>query len=167
MAEFDYGKIKDVTEKQEEMLRFDSFNNRAAYELGKFLTERVYEKGIDLSIAIRKLNGTIIYQHLTEKTNHINQNWMMRKYNTVSYFERSSLGVWALEGLSGEAVSVHGLSTDEFVFCGGGFPIRLKTGEMVAVLTVSNLPHFDDHNFMIEALAEYLKVDNVPLAQEK
>lgn len=163
MAEFDYGKVKELTEKQEELLRFENFNSRVAYELGKFLTDRVYESGIELAIAIRTLNGTILYQHLTEKTNHINQNWMMRKFNTVSYFERSSLGVWALEGLSGEKVAVHGLSESEFVFCGGGFPIKLKTGEFVAVLTVSNLPHMEDHGFIVEALAEYLGVKDVPM----
>lgn len=108
------------------------------------------------------MNGTILYQHLTEKTNHINQNWMQRKFNTVSYFERASLGVWAFEGLSGEKVEVHGLSTTEFVFCGGGFPIRLKSGEMVGVLTVSNLPHFEDHAFIVNALAEFLNVKDVP-----
>ncbi len=155
-SEMNYEEVKKMTEEQEKALRFEHFSNKDAWELGEYIVNRVYDKGIDLSVAIRKLNGTIIFQHLTDGTNHINQNWMERKFNTVSYFERASLGVWALEGISGEKVSVHGLTEDKFVFCGGGFPIRLKSGEMVAVLTVSNLPHFDDHQFIVDSLTEYL-----------
>ena len=117
-------------------------------------TCRKHAENMQLAVAIRRLNGTSIYQHLTDGTNHINQNWMERKFNTVSYFERSSLG--ALEAISGETVEVHGLAKDKFIFVGGGFPIRLKTGEMVAVLTVSNLHHMDDHKFIVRVLSEYL-----------
>ncbi|MBR5288166.1 MAG: hypothetical protein IKU34_06185 [Clostridia bacterium] len=42
------------------------------------------------------------------------------------------------------------------------FPIRLKTGELVAVLVVSNLPHLEDHAFLVDALSEYLSADGVP-----
>lgn len=153
-----YEDIKRRTEEEEKTLRFEHFSNKDAWDLGAYMVNRAYEKNIAISVAIRKLNGTIIFQHLTDGTNHVNQNWMERKFNTVSYFEKSSLGVWALEGISGESVEVHGLSKDKFVFCGGGFPIRLKSGEMVGVLTVSNLPHLEDHQFMIDSLTEYLKL---------
>lgn len=156
MDEVNYEEIKLMTEKQEKALRFEHFSNKDALELGTFITNKIYEENMALAVAIRRMNGTIIYQHLTDGTNHINQNWMERKFNTVSYFERSSLGAWALEALSGETVDVHGLSKEDFVFVGGGFPIRLKTGEIVAVLTVSNLPHMEDHRFIIRVLSEYL-----------
>lgn len=157
MGEVDYEEIKKITEEQERVLRFDHFSNRDALELGTFITNKIYEENMTLAVSIRRLNGTIIYQHLTDGTNHINQNWMERKFNTVSYFERSSLGAWALEAISGETVDVHGLSNKDFIFAGGGFPIRLKTGEMVAVLTVSNLPHREDHRFIERVLSEYLE----------
>jgi len=48
------------------------------------------------------------------------------------------------------------------VFIGGGFPIRLKTGEMVAVLIASNLPHQMDHQFLVDGLAQYLDLENIP-----
>lgn len=156
MDGINYQEIKNMTERQEKILRFESFSNKDALELGKFITNKMYAENITLAVAIRRVNGAILYQHLMDGTNHINQNWMERKFNTVSYFERSSLGVWALEGISGETVEVHGLSKEDFVFVGGGFPIRLKTGEIAAVLTVSNLPHMEDHRFIVETLAEYL-----------
>lgn len=156
MSEVNYEEIKKMTEEQEKELRFEHFSNKDALELGRFITDKIYAENMQLAVAIRRLNGTIIYQHLTDGTNHINQNWMERKFNTVSYFEKSSLGAWALEAISGETVEVHGLAKDKFIFVGGGFPIRLKTGEMVAVLTVSNLYHVDDHKFIVRVLTEYL-----------
>lgn len=42
------------------------------------MSEVNYEENMALAVAIRKMNGTIIYQHLTDGTNHDNQNW--RKY---------------------------------------------------------------------------------------
>ena len=159
MSEVNYEEIKRMTEEQEKTLRFDHFSNRDAWELGRFITDKIYAENIELAVAIRRLNGTIIYQHLTEGTNHMNQNWMERKFHTVSYFERCSLGVWAMGGSLGDMAENNGLKKEDFAFAGGGFPIRLETGELVAVLTVSNLPHMEDHVFIVEALAEYLGED--------
>lgn len=156
MGEVNYEEIEKMTGEQERKLRFDHFSNKDAWELGNFITGKIYAENRELAVAIRRLNGTIIYQHLTEGTNHINQNWMERKFHTVSYFERCSLGVWAKEEGSEDTAEKNGLKKENFAFVGGGFPIRLKTGEIVAVLTVSNLPHMDDHGFIIEALSEYL-----------
>lgn len=158
----DYERINEVTKEQEKLLRFDHFSNRDAWELGSFFVQRIYEKEMDLAIAIRKLNGNIIFQHATANTNLNNQNWMMRKFNTVTLMERSSLGAWAVSFLTGEQVETHGLSNKDYIFCGGGFPIYLKTGEMAAVLTVSNLPHEQDHQFIVETLQEWLDVKEVP-----
>ncbi len=156
MDKKEYERIKKVTERQEEMLVFQHFSNKDALALGSFLTDKAYQNSLELAIAIRRINGAILYQHMTDSTNLNNQNWMTRKFNTVSLMERSSLGVWAISNLSGETVSAHGLSESSYVFCGGGFPIRLATSEIVAVITVSNLPHMDDHQFIVEALSDWL-----------
>ena len=56
-------------------------------------------------------------------------------------------------------MAVHGLKDEDYVFCGGGFPIRLKSGEMVGGLLVSNLPHEQNHQFIIDSLQEWLQVE--------
>ncbi len=38
------------------------------------------------------MNGTILFQHMTEGTYLNDQNWMNRKLNTVALIERSSYG---------------------------------------------------------------------------
>ena len=163
MEKAELERIKRITEQQEKALVFEHFSNKDALALGSFLTDRVYEQGIELAIAIRRVNGAILYQHMTSGTNLNNQNWMERKYNTVSLMERSSLGAWAISNLTGETVPVHGLSESAYVFCGGGFPIRLVTGEIVAILTVSNLPQVDDHQFIVKGLSEWLGKKDVEL----
>jgi uncharacterized protein (UPF0303 family) len=157
----DYEAVRDATEAQERLLRFETFSNKDALELGMFIASEVYAQNMDLAIGIRKLNGALLFHHLTPGTNLTNQLWMRRKFNTVSLMERSSLGAWAISHISGETVSSHGLSDEDYVFCGGGFPIRLVSGELVAVLTVSNLPHPEDHRFLVNALAEFLGVKDL------
>ena len=166
MEKTDYEKVKQITEQQEELLRFRKFSNRDALDLGNFIVDRIREKKLELAVAIRRLNGAILFHHMTEGTNINNQNWMERKFNTVSLMERSSLGVWALSLITGETVAVHGLSEAEYVFVGGGFPIRLQTGEIAGVLTVSNLHHIEDHQFIVDSLSKWLNVREVPWLSE-
>ena len=123
------------------------------------------KKNIEMAITIRKLNGNIIFQYFTDGTNMNNQRWMNRKFNTVSLTERSSLGVWAESMINDNPPEAQGLDPKEYAFCGGGFPIWLKTGEIIAVLTVSNLPHLQDHQFLIDGLQEWLKAEDVPQIQ--
>ena len=163
MDKAEFERIKKVTEQQEKVLVFEHFSNKDALTLGSFLTSRVYDQGLELAIAIRRINGAILYQHMTDGTSLNNQNWMERKFHTVSMMERSSLGSWAVSNLTGETLPVHGLSESTYVFCGGGFPIRLATGEVVAILTVSNLPHMEDHQFIVKALSEWLGKKDVEL----
>ena len=58
-----------------------------------------------------------------------------------------------------------GLDPRKYVFCGGGFPIRLKTGELVAVALVSGLPDVGDHGLIVDCLSKYLGVEapSIPL----
>lgn len=156
MEKINYDEIKAMTQKQEEELRFESFSNEDALNLGMFIVNRVYGENISLAISIRRLNGAVIFQHLTEGTDRINQNWMDRKFNTVAYYGHCSLAVWADSEITGETIEYQGLTKKDFAFCGGGFPIRLKSGELVAVTTVSNLPHMQDHGFLANCIADYL-----------
>lgn len=151
-----YAKINELALQQEKELRFDRFSHKDAWELGSFMVDRIYKENVELVVSIREVNGYILFQHGTETTNLNNQNWLRRKFNTVVLTERSSYGAWADANAKGETPAFHGLSDEDYAFCGGGFPIRLKTGEMVGVLLVSNLPHEQDHQFIIDSLQEWL-----------
>lgn len=155
----DYAKINEIALQQEKELRFEHFSHKDAWELGSFMVERIYKQNVELVVSIRETSGYILFQHGTETTNLNNQNWLRRKFNTVVLTERSSYGAWADANAKGETPAFHGLSDADYAFCGGGFPIRLKTGEMVGVLLVSNLPHEQDHQFIIDSLHEWLRIE--------
>lgn len=159
MKPIDFAALNEVVLKQEAALQFEHFNSRDAWDLGKLIVEEIFSAGIEMTVCIRKLNGYVMFQYTTDKTALNNQNWMTRKFNTVSVMERSSLGLAVTAQITNEVVLTHGLDVNQYVFCGGGFPIKIKGSGIVAVVTVSNLPHVQDHNFLVRCLSKYLGVD--------
>lgn len=162
----EYRKLIEIVRAQEDAIRFETFSNEDALALGLFLVNRAKEQNLTLSVAVRSAQGGILFHHLMTGTSSNNQKWMLRKFNTVAMWEHSSMQVWASKRLTGETLEDHGLTKTEYVACGGGIPIRLKTGEMVAVATVSNLPHQRDHQFLAEGIAAWLKVEGIPSVEE-
>jgi uncharacterized protein (UPF0303 family) len=162
MEATDLKKASEILLKQEEMLQFDHFTGQDVWDLGKLMVEEMYRQNIDMTINIRQLNGRVLFHYAAEKTALINQKWMDRKFNTVSLMERSSLAVTVTSKITGEVVETHGLDEKDYVFCGGGFPVRIKDGRIVAVVLVSNLPHVQDHAYMVGCLAKYLGINGVP-----
>lgn len=155
-------KLVKVIDQQEEMLKFDTFTNKEAFELGTQMAQKVYDAGQSLAIGIYNIAGMAIYQHVTPGATVNNTLWMHRKFNTVMNRERSSLWFTVTSELRGKDLDAHVLDPNAYALVGGGFPIRLKTGELVAVAVVSAFPHYEDHQFIVDALADYLGINNVP-----
>ena len=159
-------KLVKVLNQQEDMLKFDTFTNKEAFELGTRMAQKVYDAGQSLAIGIFNVAGMAVYQHVTPGATVNNTLWMQRKFNTVMNRERSSLWFTVTSEMRGKDLAAHVLDTNDYALVGGGFPIRLKTGELVAVAVVSAFPHYEDHQFIVDALAEYLGVDNIPSVLE-
>ena len=154
-------KLVKVLNQQEDMLKFDTFTNKEAFELGTRMAQKVYDAGQSLAIGIFNVAGMAVYQHVTPGATVNNTLWMRRKFNTVMNRERSSLWFTVTSEMRGKDLAAHVLDTNDYALVGGGFPIRLKTGELVAVAVVSAFPHYEDHQFIVDALAEYLGIDDV------
>ena len=154
--------ILKLVNEQEDMLRVDHFTNDDAWELGKTYVEKIKNEGIEMAVQIRKVNGNTIFSYFSGKTNLLNENWMDRKFNTVTMNEMSSFKRWTITQYNNGKVEDQGLSSMDYAFVGGGFPVKLKNGELVAVILASNLPHEKDHKFIVEGLASWLNVKNVP-----
>ena len=157
-----YAQIMETVRQQEDLLRFDHFTEDDAWQLGVFLAERAHAAHLAMAMCIRKASGHILFQHCTKGTTLSNQQWMNRKFNTVLLTESSSLRAWANLMDRGQVPQDQGVDALDYAFCGGGFPIRLLSGEFVGAAIVSNLPHRDDHRFIVSALADYLHKENVP-----
>ena len=154
-----YAQIMSAVKQQESLLCFDHFTEDDAWKLGVFLAERAHSQGLEMAMCIRKISGHILFQHCTKGTTLSNQQWMNRKFNTVLLTEGASLRAWANLMDREQKPEEQGVSPLDYAYCGGGFPIRLKSGELVAVAIVSNLPHREDHRFIASALADYLGKD--------
>ena len=157
-----YAQIMAIAKEQEDLLRFDRFTADDAWDLGSFLVSRVRSAGIEMAISIRKLTGHILFQYCTQGTTLSNQKWMNRKFNTVVLTEGSSLRAWANLTSRNQTPQDQGVTPEDYAYCGGGFPIRLKSGELVGAVIVSNLPHREDHRYIVSALTDYLHRDAVP-----
>ena len=158
-------KMRDTCAQQEALLRFESFDNQTAWELGNLMVAELKRRDLKVCVAIWATTGYVLFQYAAAGTTLNNQNWMTRKYNSVCLMERSSLASRAISELTGEGVEACGLDPRKYVFCGGGFPIRLKTGELVAVALVSGLPDVGDHGLIVDCLSKYLGVEapSIPL----
>ena len=157
-----YAQIAASAKEQEDMLRFPHFTAEDAWSLGCYLVQRARDEQVDIAICIRKASGHILFQYCTQGTTISNQKWMNRKFNTVMFTEGSSLRAWASFNDRGQTPQDHGLDPMDYAFCGGGFPIRLVSGEFIGAAIVSNLPHREDHRFIAGAIADYLHKENVP-----
>ena len=156
--------MRDTCAQQEALLRFEKFDAQDVCSLGNLMVQRRAQRGLKLCAAIWSLTGYVLFQSAGEGTTLNNQNWMTRKYNAVKLMERSSLASRAVSALTGEGVEDCGLDPRAYVFCGGGFPIRLRSGEMVAVALASGRPDVEDHGFLVECISEYLGVEAPTIA---
>lgn len=155
--------IIDTVKQQELDLRFDHFTNEDAYELGQHMVQKIKDDGIQMAVMIKKPNGNTLFSYFSEGTTLMNEKWMGRKFNTVKYNEKSSYLIWAFSEKAGRAddpvrdAKLAGFDLSEYAICGGGFPIKLKSGEFVGVILASNLPHEQDHKFLVEGLTSFLE----------
>lgn len=126
-----------ICQEQERLLRFHTFTNAQAWELGSAMVGQLRARELPLCVAVWSLSGYVLFQYAPQGTTLNNQNWMRRKFNTVRLMEKSSLAARAAAELSGEGVEQAGLDPREYVFCGGRLshsPQKRRTGRRGAGL---------------------------------
>jgi uncharacterized protein (UPF0303 family) len=152
---------------QERRLRFASFNEDTAWELGSRLRALAGERGVAVAIEVRLVRETVFFCAMPG-TAPANADWARRKRNTVELLARSSYGVGrslALEGNSLEASM--GLPLRDYASHGGSMPIFTSAGTCIGAVTVSGLPQRVDHALVIEALAALCGVPLAEIALER
>ena len=144
--------------RQEELLVFRSFNEADAWNLGCALREEAEKYDAGLVIDIRSGNQILFNSFMPGATIE-NIDWVRKKINLVEIMKTSSylIGLEVKFGIGEEKIK--GLSEVDYAWHGGCFPVRLTTGEVVALVTVSGLPQRDDHKLVTDVIADYLGVD--------
>jgi uncharacterized protein (UPF0303 family) len=146
-----------VLKKQEQALRFTSLTEDQAWRLGSQMREKALKRDLPLVIDIRIGLRPLFYVALPNTTPE-NPDWARRKINTVYRFEASSYRVGLEYKVSGKGFDAsRGIDTMQYANAGGGFPVRIA-GSVVGAVAVSGVPQRDDHNFVVENLADFLGV---------
>ena len=74
----------------------------------------------------------------------------------------SSLRLFMLMKKNQETLEDRGLNAQEYVACGGGFPIRVAGAGVIGSVVVSGLDHMADHEFAAACMSQYLRIDGIP-----
>ncbi|GEL46909.1 UPF0303 protein [Cellulomonas hominis] len=143
-------------ERQERDLRFATFTNDDAWELGCLLVRVATERGLPVTVDVRR--GTQQLFHAARPgTTADNDSWVERKVRVVERFGTSSY----LQGLRARAkgttfAEAHDLPLQEYAAHGGAFPVHVEGVGVVGAVTVSGLPQAEDHALVTEAVRTFL-----------
>lgn len=147
-----------VLDQQEAQLQFVAFGPDEAWQLGSLLRNRLLASGAGGSVEI-EVAAHLLFACVTVGATPGQANWIRRKRNVVRFFGRSTYAIGRKLEQDGSTLSArYGLSDTDHVAHGGGFPILLKGTGMVGSVIFSGLPQRDDHNMVVDALAEMLGV---------
>lgn len=150
--------LNDI-ETQEAALRFDAFDLKAAFSLGKRLVKMATERDLGVAIDVTLHSMPAFYAALPGSTPD-NANWIRRKRNMTLRYFRSSYACGLMLKKAGKTVADNGLSEVDFAPHGGSYPIFVKDTGCIGAVTVSGLPQREDHNLVVEALCAMLGADH-------
>jgi uncharacterized protein (UPF0303 family) len=144
-------------EAQEERLRFTRFDNDDAWTLGSLLVRLGKERGLPITIDIRR-HGHQLFHAALPGTAPDNDRWIERKIRVVERLNASSFLIGRRMAAKGQAMdAAYGVDPADFATHGGAFPIRIVDVGVVGAITVSGLPQADDHALVVEALGLFLQ----------
>ncbi|TVQ40487.1 MAG: heme-degrading domain-containing protein [Spirochaetaceae bacterium] len=147
-------RIKEC-EGEEEELQFSSFTNEEALQLGLAMVERAKQRGLSVAIDIER-HGQQLFHHALEGTATDNDKWIARKKLLVNRVFMSSYHFTLKLEASGGTLRDRGLDEQHFAASGGSFPVRIQNTGVVGTITVSGLPHEQDHALVVESVRRFL-----------
>lgn len=150
----DFKTMRDMCAEQEEKFQFERFSRRDALNIGLKLIENAEKQAQPVAVEIT-VNGLVVFRYFMEGSKPESELWLARKRNAVDMMETSSLRFFAELEDAGETFADRKLDPNEYA-AGGGFPIRLRGTGVIGSICVSGYPdHVDDHQLIINTLAEY------------
>lgn len=142
--------------RQEDVLRFTSFDERTAWEIGSRLRALGEERKLPIVIDVRLNARQLFYTALAGSTPD-NPDWVRRKSNVVLRYLKSSYRVGRELAAKSDTLDQHrGVSPMDYAPHGGSFPIHVTGAGIIGAITVSGLPQREDHNLVVEVLAAFL-----------
>lgn len=141
---------------QEQRLRFDSFDEAAAWKLGEIIRDEATRRKTPVVIDIR-MHGRPLFYYAMAGTTADHPEWIRRKSAVTLRFFKSSYGFGRELLKKGSAIGPE-RGTDPLHFAphGGSFPIHIRGTGVVGAVTVSGPPQRDDHNLVTAAIIRFL-----------
>ncbi len=152
-----------IIAKQEQRLRFPTFDEESAWRLGCRLRDMALARSAPLVIDVRRFGQPLFFCALPGSTPD-NADWARRKSNVVARFHRSSYGLGLeLQQKNTTLADRFGLVLTEFAAHGGSFPIAIAGSGVIGSVAVSGLPQRADHELVVEALCGELECEYAEL----
>ena len=143
---------------QERRLRLPRFDLGLAWELGCRLRERALARHAAVAIEVRLSKETVFFCAMPGAT-PANADWARRKRNTVELTHRSSYALGRSAQDDGQTLIERiGLAPRDYAIAGGAFPLGVEGVGCIGVAAVSGLPQREDHELIVEVLAEMCRV---------
>ena len=141
---------------QEQRLQFEHFDATTAWTLGARLKSAAEARGVAVAIDIQ-LHGQPLFFYAMPGTTPDNVDWIRRKRNVVLRFQRSSYAVGLQLQQRGTTLE-QSIAVDprDYAAHGDCFPLNLIGAGCIGTITVSGLPQRQDHELVVEVLAELL-----------
>ena len=137
--------------KEDSEIILDSFMNKDAFILGKYISEIAISKNYAVAIRIIK-NNNIVFEYLNDNALFNNFYWIEKKINVVKRFDKSSaLIAYKLKSENLTFDEKYG-DAREYAVTPGAVPIRVKSVGTVGIISVSGLSSEEDHGLIIKGL---------------
>ena len=147
----------DELEALERELVLDAADLGSLVRLGSRMATAAAERELPIVIQIRS-GGRLVYVAALPGSTASNDEWATRKARVAQHFEAGSLLVRLRHERDGTDIhSRHSLSPERFQAHGGAFPLRARGVGVIGTVVVSGLPQVEDHAFVVEQLAAFLR----------
>lgn len=149
------GEIAMIARQERELL-FLTFTNSDALELGGILVGLAIERGLPVTVDIRRGEQQLFHAAMEGTAAH-NDVWINRKIRTVRELGTSSRLAGLLAQAGGTAFhEQHFIDPLLYAGHGGGFPVIVQGVGLVGTIAVSGLPQRADHALAVEAIELFL-----------
>lgn len=133
----------------------ESFSSDDAIDLGARATTLARARGMPVTIEVWR-GARLAYRAALAGSTADNDAWLERKFRVTRRFEMSTMAVRVLYEEQGRTFNeATMLPATEYAAHGGSIPIRVRGTGMVGLFGVSGLPQVQDHEFLVEVLAEF------------
>lgn len=149
--------IRTIIE-QEKGLVFPAFDEHVAFAVATAVRERAVSETLGIACGIRLWDRPLVYFGMPGATGD-NEQWIRRKSNVVQRLLKASYRS-KLENNEERSFPPHrNLPVDDFALSGGSFPVRVVGAGVIGAVTVSGLHERVDHEVVVQAICQVLKLD--------